>query len=79
MHTIKLRINDRIYDRLIWLLSKFNKDEIEIITENSELFENKKYLESELNEIINGNATFIDINEADSRLEKIIKKHENSI
>ena len=79
MHTIRLRINDRIYDKLIWLLSKFNKDEIEIITENSEFIENQKYLTSEFNEIIQGKPLFVDINEVDERLEKIIVRNENTI
>ncbi len=79
MHTIRLRINDRIYDKLIWLLSKFNKDEIEIITENSEFIENQKYLTSEFNEIIQGKALFVDINEVNERLEKIIVRNENTI
>ena len=35
MHTVKLRVNDGVYDKLIWLLSKFNKDEVEIIPETS--------------------------------------------
>jgi len=79
MQTIRLRINDRIYDKLIWLLSKFNNDEIEIISENAEFIENQKYLNSELNEIIQGKAKFVDINEVNERLETIIAKNENTI
>ncbi len=79
MQTIRLRINDRIYDKLIWLLSKFNSDEIEIITENAEFIENQKYLTSELNEIIQGKTVFVDINEVNERLEKIIVRNENTI
>ena len=79
MQTIRLRINDRIYDKLIWLLSKFNNDEIEIITENSEFIENQEYLTSEFNEIIQGKAVFVDINEVNERLEKIIVRNENTI
>jgi len=79
MQTIRLRINDRIYDKLIWLLSKFNNDEIEIISENAEFIENQKYLNSELNEIIQGKEKFVDINEVNERLETIIAKNENTI
>ncbi len=79
MQTIRLRINDRIYDKLIWLLSKFNSDEIEIITENAEFIENQKYLTSELNEIIQGKTVFVDIKEVNERLEKIIVRNENTI
>lgn len=79
MQTIRLRINDRIYDKLIWLLSKFSKDEVEIIPENAEFIENQKYLNSELDEIIQGEANFIDINVVNDRLEKVISRNENTI
>jgi len=79
MHTVKLRVNDGVYDKLIWLLSKFNKDEVEIILETSDFAKNQKHLASELNEILNGKAKFVEMDEAEQRLETIIKKHEGSI
>ena len=77
MHTIRLKISDKIYDKIIWLLSKFSKDEVEVITESHEFIENKKYLEQELKEIKEGKAEFLSFEEAEQRLEKVIKKHEN--
>lgn len=79
MHTMKLRVNDEAYDKLIRLLGKFSKDEIEIITETSDFEKNQKYLAGELNDILDGNAKFIEVGEAEQRLENIIKKHESSI
>ena len=79
MHTIRLKINDKVYDKIIWLLSKFNKQEVEIINEDAEFFENQKYLEKELSEMLSGDASFIEIDEAEERLEKIIKQNENRI
>lgn len=79
MQTVRLRVNDRIYDKLLWLLSKFNKDEIEVIPETNDFTKNQKYLADELNEILSGKATFVEMDDADQRLENIIKKHENSI
>ena len=79
MHTVKLRVNDRIYEKFLWLLSKFNKDEIEIIPENSDFIINQKYLAGELNEIRQGKANFLEMDEVEQRLEKIIDKHEDSI
>ena len=35
MQTVRLRVNEKVYDKLIWLLSKFGKDEVEIIPENA--------------------------------------------
>lgn len=79
MHTMKLKVNDGVYDKLIELLSKFERDEVEIIHETSDFAKNQNYLTNELNEILTGKATFIEVNEAEQRLENIIKKHESSI
>lgn len=79
MHTIRLKINDKVYDKILWLLSKFSKHEVEIINEDAEFFENQKYLEKELGEIISGDAKFIEMDEAEQQLENVIKQHENRI
>ncbi|MCD4691933.1 MAG: hypothetical protein K8R79_03370 [Calditrichales bacterium] len=79
MQTIKLKINDSIYDKIMWFLSKFNKDEIEIISENHEFVSNQNYLQNELNQIETRKAKFYSINEVEDELDEIIAKHENSI
>jgi len=79
MHTLKLKIDDRIYDELIRQLGKFSKDEVEIIMDESSFNETKKYLDAELDEITNGKAKFFTVNEAEQRLENRIKKHEDHI
>ncbi len=78
MHSIRLKINDKIYDKLLWLLSKFGKDEIEIIIEDVTYEENKKYLNAEFKEILDGGANFYSVNEVEQKLEKVIKKHEDN-
>jgi hypothetical protein len=47
MHTVKLRVNDGVYDKLIRLLSKFNKDEVEIILESADFAKNYKKFTAE--------------------------------
>jgi hypothetical protein len=79
MHTVKLKVNDAVYEKFIHLLSKFSKDEIQIITETPDFAENQKYLTGELNEILDGQARFVKMEEAEQMLENIIKKHENNI
>lgn len=79
MHTIRLKVNDKIYDKLLWLLSKFSRDEVEIEVEDSTFNHDQKYLEKELQEIISGEANFIGVEEAEERLSNRIKKHENRI
>jgi uncharacterized protein YdcH (DUF465 family) len=79
MQTIKIKVNDSIYDKIMWFLSKFNKDEIEIISENHEFVSNQNYLQNELDQIETRKAKFISINEVENELDEIIAKHENSI
>jgi tRNA 2-selenouridine synthase SelU len=78
MHSVKLKIDDKIYENLLGLLRKFNKDELEIIIEDANFQEHKNYLEAELKEVNEGIATFYSVNEVEQRLDKIIKKHENN-
>lgn len=77
MQTIRLKVNDKVYDKLMWLLGKFSKDEVEVISEESLFNETKNYLQAELNEIDNGKAEFTGVEEAEIYLEKVIRKHEN--
>ena len=72
MHTIHLKISDKVYDRFLWLLSKFNKEEVEIISEHHDFISTKKHLQEELNEMQNGNTKFISQSELESRLNQII-------
>ena len=74
MHSVKLKIDDKIYDNLLWLLNKFNKDELEIVFEDTDFLEQKRYLEAELKEVSDGNASFYSMNEVEERLEKLISK-----
>ena len=79
MQVIKLKVKDSIYEKLIALLGKFNKDEVEIIHDDKEFRLNQKYLEIELNEILDGKARFIDIDEAEKQLDAFLKENDNNI
>lgn len=79
MQTVTLKISDKIYEKLMWLLSKFGKDELEIVSDNTAFLKTQKYLQSELKEIKNGDTVFHEIDELDKRLETIIRKNETII
>ena len=79
MHTVRLRVNDRVYDKLIGLLGNFSKDEVEVIPETNDFIMTQKYLSGELNEILSGKAKFMELDEVEQRLENIISKNENCI
>lgn len=76
MHTIRLRVNDKVYKHLIKILSKFNKEEIQVITEDDTFISIQKYLEKELTQVEDGSAEYIDINELNNHLDDTIRKYE---
>jgi tyrosyl-tRNA synthetase len=79
MHTIHLKIHDKVYDKFLWFLSKFQKEEIEIINEDKSFTSDQRYLQKELDEMENGNAVFYSHEELEERLEKSRKKYEDHL
>jgi len=79
MQSIRLLINDKIYDRIMWLLKKFSNDEVKIITEEDDFQLTKEYLEKELNDMDSGKASFYSLEETENKLEHTIRKHEDHI
>ncbi len=79
MQTIKLRVNEKVYEKLVLILKRFSKSDIEIISEDDHFLKDKNYLHNELHEIDKGNAKFFSMDELEIELEKVISRHENSI
>ena len=77
MHTIRLRIDDKVYDHFKWLLSQFNKNEIEIIAESPSESETVAYLHQELQEMKEGTAAYCTLEELEHRLNDKIKDDAN--
>ena len=77
MQTIRLRVNEKNYNNLMWFLSRFNREEIQIIEENEDYITVKEYLEKELEKIDKDQTNFITLDELDIELEKRISKYEN--
>lgn len=77
MQTIRLRVNDSIFQPLMWFLKRFGKNEIEVINENEEYLSVQEYLKKELATIENGTAEFVSFNELDQELEATIRKYED--
>jgi len=51
MYTIRLRVHDKVYEKLMWLLEKFSKEELQVIRENDDFLSVKEYLQQELLQI----------------------------
>jgi hypothetical protein len=73
MQTLRLLVSDKVYDNIMQLLSKFSKEELEIITENDHYLSVQQYLQNELSEMNEGKAEYHTIEDLDSTLESRIK------
>lgn len=74
MKTLKLEISNKIYDKVLWLLQQFNPEDVKVIDAD---YSEKEYLQKTLEDIDNGNAEFISIEELDKVMEERISKYEN--
>jgi len=58
----------------MWFLSRFKKDELQVIEEDQEFLSVQQYLQKELAAIEEGEAEFITIDELDKDLQATIDK-----
>ncbi|MDF1575469.1 MAG: hypothetical protein P1P86_09800 [Bacteroidales bacterium] len=77
MQTIRLRVKDKVYKNLIRLLSKFSKDEVEVIEENDTFLSIQQYLEKELASVEEGTAKYTTVKALENRLDATIHKNED--
>lgn len=77
MVTLKLRVSDKVLDKVIWLLKHFKKSELEIIEESYEFTANKKELHHAYSRIKNKEAKLYTLNEAEELFEKTIRENED--
>ena len=76
MQTIRLRVNDKVYKNLIRLLSRFSKEEIQVIEENDTFLSIQQYLEKELTSVEDGSAEYTTLEDLENRLDATIRKNE---
>lgn len=77
MVTIKLKVSGKILDKVLWLLSQFKREDLEIIGPDPATESNKKHLQDAYRRLESGDAVMYSVEEADELLEKTIKKHED--
>lgn len=76
MATIKLKVSDKILDKVLWLLEQFNSEDLQVI-ENDERFEKDKiYAQKELQRLESGESKSYSFEELEVVLEKSIRQHE---
>ena len=79
MHTIKLKVSNLVYDEFRELVQKLGDSEIEILSESSDGVAETSYLNSELEEIISGEAAFLSLEETEMRLNQVITNSGNPL
>jgi len=79
MPTIKIKVSDKIYQKLMAMLRSFSKEEVEIVQEDSDFEQNQAYLQAELKEMDEGNAEFESEETVNERLNNVIRKHEGKV
>lgn len=77
MATIKLKVNDKVLDKVIWLLGQFSPKDLQIIEGTTSFKANQNYLQEELVRYERGEAKAISLEDLDKLLEDQIRKHEN--
>jgi hypothetical protein len=77
MTTIKLKVNERVLEKVLWLLSQFTPDDLEVVTTEDEFATQKAELQKELNRYETGEARVFSVNEADQLLERTIREYES--
>jgi hypothetical protein len=77
MQTIRMMVSDKVFDNLMWFLSRFNPDEIQVIKESNEYVSIKNYLQHELNQLEEGKIEYLTLETLDQQLEATINKHED--
>lgn len=77
MQTIRMMVSDIVFDNLMWFLSRFNADEIQVIKENNEYVSIRNYLQHELNQLEEGKIEYLTLEALEHQLEETINKHED--
>lgn len=76
MHTLRIQVNKSIYKQLMWFLSRFKKDELQIIEEDQEYLSVRQYIQKELTRVEEGSAKYITLDDLEKELQSTINKYE---
>ncbi len=76
MATIKLKVSEKILDKVLWLLGQFSPEEVEVIESDAVFKANKSELNEELEKLKSGEGKTYSLEEVDAILEETIRKYE---
>lgn len=73
MKTIEIKVDSKIYGRLIEVLQQFDPKDLIVLEKDNE----QQYLEEQLKELDSGKAEFLNLDELEALLESRIKLYES--
>ncbi|MEQ9289343.1 MAG: hypothetical protein RIG77_20615 [Cyclobacteriaceae bacterium] len=77
MATLKLKVSDKILDKVVWLLSQFKTEDVQILESDEQFEADKLYAQNELARLESGASGSYTIDQLDELLEKTIRQHES--
>ncbi len=75
MITIKLKVSEKINENIMWFLTRFSSEDLQVIESASDFSMDDAELNSAYNEFVSGNAKTISLDEFNNRLTEKIAKH----
>jgi hypothetical protein len=76
MATLKLKVSDKVLDKVVWLLRQFKREDVEIIESDDSFEADRKYVHEELRRLESGESKSYTIDEVDKILENSIRQYE---
>ncbi len=76
MTTIRLNINEKVLDKVLWLLSNFKVEDVQIIEEDLNFLKQKKNVEDILKRIEQDQEKFYSREELNSQIDKLLSKYD---
>lgn len=77
MATLKLKVSDKILEKVIWLLGQFKSEDLQIVESDDSFEANKRHVQHELNRLESGASKSYSIDQGDEILENSIRQYEN--
>lgn len=74
METLKLRVNEKVLDKILDMLNQFKSEDVQIVVEETPSI---KRLRERFEELNSKDAEFITLEELEANLDKVISKYEN--
>jgi len=77
MTTLKIKVSDKMLDKLLGMLKQFKTEDVQIVQEFETLDEEQNYVHESLAKLESGESRSFSIQELDERMERIIKDYED--